>query len=199
MCQEETARNAEHQPRPAAKAPPPQGPGRRGERTQQSLLSWLSRSCVRGRLPSRLHLTAAVWGWSLGSGIPRSSGSSEPGGETASGEGPPPASPLPAGIQGFAQHPPPAAGASPSRSSVPPRCPLAYFCRREDEGKGWVSPALLLPTLSESTPTYSSCSPISSRAFLKDSTSSCSFVTSSLSFLLTVGFCGTREGRVGVP
>lgn len=36
-------------PRPAARAPPPHGPGRLGVHTPQSLLSWLSRSCVQGR------------------------------------------------------------------------------------------------------------------------------------------------------
>lgn len=34
-------------------------------------------------------------------------------------------------------HPPPATGASPSRSSAPPRCRSTSFCGWESKGKGW--------------------------------------------------------------
>lgn len=215
MCQGETSGNAERQPgpAPAAKAPPPHRPGRQGVRRQQSLLSWVSQSPARGcgwqeqtplqaPLPSfpGTPLSASALDWSLGSGIPGSSASSEPSEKKASGEGQPPAPPR----QGFTPHAPLATGASPSHSSAPPRCRSAFFCGQDSEGggcgQGWLrdDPALLFPTSSLRSPTYSSCIPISSRALLKDSTSPCSFITSSLSLLLFGGFCGPSEWRVSV-
>lgn len=105
MCPGEPVRNAEGRerpagPAPATQAPPPHGPGRRGERVHGGLLSCVSQSRVQGRgwpepdlLPSpavvptgpTLSASASARGRSPGSGTPESPASSAPSRERASG------------------------------------------------------------------------------------------------------------------
>lgn len=100
---------------------------------------------------------------------------------------------------GPAPHPPPAVGASPARSSAPPRGPSVAFCGRgRPRGRGGhgkpTARTLASPHLS---PTYSSCTPMCSSDLLKASTWSFILNMSSPSLLRSVRFGGTEECRVG--
>lgn len=212
MCPRATARNADCRERelerpPRRAGPAPHGPGRRGARTLQSLLSGVFRRRVQGRgwpepdlapgpaaVPPgpTLNASASAREWS-----PGPSASSEPSGERASGEGQPP-TPAPPRL-GPAPHPPPAVGASPSRSSAPPRCQLASFCGHgRPRGRGGPGkPRARTPRLPAPLPTYSSCTPICSSDFLKASTWSFILNMSSPSLLRSVRFGGAEERRVG--
>lgn len=186
MCPRATARNADCRERererpPRRAGPAPHGPGRRGARTLQSLLSGVFRRRVQGRgwpepdlapgpaaVPPgpTLNASASAREWS-----PGPSASSEP----------------------------PAVGASPSRSSAPPRCQLASFCGHgRPRGRGGPGkPRARTPRLPAPLPTYSSCTPICSSDFLKASTWSFILNMSSPSLLRSVRFGGAEERRVG--
>lgn len=199
----------------ARQAPPPHGPGRRGERVHCGLLSCVSQSRVQGRgwpepdlLPGpaavpagpTLSASASARGWSPGSGTPESPASSAPSRERASGQafrGGPASSPLRPAPTHLQQ---PALlllalQLLPDVRQLPP-------ADRRSRGRGGLGRlrATGPPPCPRSflLPTYSSCTPIRSSDLLKDSISSCSLIISPLSLLLSVRFCGTRESGVGV-